>query len=530
MKTKIISILALLLTVTQGAWAASVNCLPSDIGKVLGTDGKVYATVAAAGGISNVSGMIAYVNGTTGIAIGPSDLNWNGTDGSVTMTVSEATTACNVYYTKTRPSAATTSWRLPSQADFNNMIGANGCQSADNLRNMIGRQASSCGCYGMQTDEGYWSSTSPESGIYYNLWSTNCDAVASQDNKKYVRPCFTFAVTPNYTISFNANGGSGSVASQTKFEDTDITLPSNGFTRDGYTFAGWNTQADGNGTSYAAGATYSANAAVTLYAQWTCNTATSGIDWNPSTKSGTFLMPAYNVEVSTELWYILKQDGTTPAGNETKTNVFLDRTLQSLPGDNKGWNTFCAPFDISADKVTALGMTVKAFTGSTLSGGTLTLHFETASSIAAGTPYLVQVASNLNFAADGNEFAGVSQDWTPVDVNPDKGVATFKAALTPVSMAANDKTILFVTGGNALTFPNTDGDMKAFRAYFELSESVEARAFAMSFGDEITSIDHSTLNIDHSSDAVYDLQGRKLSNSQMKKGLYIQNGKKVIIK
>jgi len=201
MKTKILSILALLLTVTQGAWAASVNCLPSDIGKVLGTDGKVYATVAAAGGISNVSGMIAYVNGTTGIAIGPSDLLWNSSDGSQKMPVSTAISACNGYG-KTRPSAATTGWRLPSQADFNNMIGSSGCESADNLRNMIGRQASSCGCYAMNTDEGYWSSTLSGSGVYYNLWATNCNAVASQDNEKYVRPCFTFNVTPNYTATF----------------------------------------------------------------------------------------------------------------------------------------------------------------------------------------------------------------------------------------------------------------------------------------------------------------------------------------
>ena len=50
----------------------------------------------------------------------------------------------------------------------------------------------------------------------------------------------------------------------------------------------------------------------------------------------------------------------------------------------------------------------------------------------------------------------------------------------------------------------------------------------MNFGDETTNIEHSTLNIEHSDNSVYDLQGRKVA--QPTKGLYIHNGKKVVIK
>ena len=71
-----------------------------------------------------------------------------------------------------------------------------------------------------------------------------------------------------YTVSYNANGGTGSPASQTKTYQTDLTLSSTTPTRDCFRFTGWNTEADGSGTSYAAGATYSADADVTLYAQW----------------------------------------------------------------------------------------------------------------------------------------------------------------------------------------------------------------------------------------------------------------------
>jgi len=57
---------------------------------------------------------------------------------------------------------------------------------------------------------------------------------------------------------------------QTANVPTALTL--NTFTRTGYTFSGWNTAANGTGTAYADGATYSFNADITLYAQWTVQT------------------------------------------------------------------------------------------------------------------------------------------------------------------------------------------------------------------------------------------------------------------
>lgn len=77
-----------------------------------------------------------------------------------------------------------------------------------------------------------------------------------------------------YTVAYNANGGAGAPASQTKTHGTTLALSSVKPTRTGYTFKNWNTAANGSGTSYASGASYTANAAVTLYAQWTINTYT----------------------------------------------------------------------------------------------------------------------------------------------------------------------------------------------------------------------------------------------------------------
>ncbi|MBV6396483.1 MAG: hypothetical protein HFACDABA_02081 [Anaerolineales bacterium] len=70
----------------------------------------------------------------------------------------------------------------------------------------------------------------------------------------------------NYVVTFNANGGTGTMSPQTAVAPTALTL--NAFTRAGYFFSGWNTLADGSGTAYADGATYPFAADATLYAQW----------------------------------------------------------------------------------------------------------------------------------------------------------------------------------------------------------------------------------------------------------------------
>ena len=242
-----------------------------------------------------------------------------------------------------------------------------------------------------------------------------------------------------------------------------------------------------------------------------------------------FSMPAYDVEVSTELWYKLSETGNNTA-YQSKTNVFLERTLNAKGAESKVWNSFCAPFDISAAKVTELGLTVKELTDATLSGETLTLTFSDASSIEGGKPYLVQVDNALDFTADGKEFAGIEPDWTPEPVEF-SGVVTFQPVLTPAAITANDMTVLFVSSAGKLTWPNAAGTIKAFRAYFKLASAMAAHEFVLDFGDGETTgivlIDNGQLRMDHSN--VYDLQGRKVENTA-KKGVYIQNGKKVVIK
>ncbi|MCR5434014.1 MAG: InlB B-repeat-containing protein, partial [Bacteroidaceae bacterium] len=73
----------------------------------------------------------------------------------------------------------------------------------------------------------------------------------------------------NYTVSFDANGGTGTMNDQRFNWNTQHALPASTFILDGYDFAGWNTKADGSGTNYSDGQTVDNLGDITLYAQWT---------------------------------------------------------------------------------------------------------------------------------------------------------------------------------------------------------------------------------------------------------------------
>lgn len=126
----------------------------------------------------------------------------------------------------------------------------------------------------------------------------------------------TIPALASYTVSYNANGGSGAPGNQTKWYGTNLTLSASKPSRTGYTFAGWNTNSSGTGTNYASGATYTGNATLTLYAKWTANTYT--VSYNANGGSGA-------------------------PGNQTKTygvNLTLSSTKPTRTNYNfLGWST-----------------------------------------------------------------------------------------------------------------------------------------------------------------------------------------------
>ena len=72
-----------------------------------------------------------------------------------------------------------------------------------------------------------------------------------------------------WNVTYNANGGTGTTATQMKKANQALTISANSFTRTNYVFSGWNTQANGSGTNVSPGFSYTDNEPLTLYAQWT---------------------------------------------------------------------------------------------------------------------------------------------------------------------------------------------------------------------------------------------------------------------
>lgn len=99
---------------------------------------------------------------------------------------------------------------------------------------------------------------------YAKVYDTGFSPSSADDYSPYLS---LPTIKRTFTVSYNANGGTGAPASQTKTYGVNLTLSSTIPTRAGYAFKGWATSSTG-AVAYQAGGTYSANSAVTLYAVW----------------------------------------------------------------------------------------------------------------------------------------------------------------------------------------------------------------------------------------------------------------------
>ena len=129
-------------------------------------------------------------------------------------------------------------------------------------------------------------------GVHYAATAAVTNGWISERWSSGTKNAYAEWTANTYTVSYNANGGSGAPGNQTKTYGVNLTLSSTKPTRTGYTFLRWNTKADGTGTSYNSGGTYSANSAVTLYAVWQANVTyivsydANGGSGAPATQSG----------------------------------------------------------------------------------------------------------------------------------------------------------------------------------------------------------------------------------------------------
>lgn len=247
------------------------------------------------------------------------------------------------------------------------------------------------------------------------------------------------------------------------------------------------------------------------------------------TYSGTFTMPASDAEISTELYYKLSAEeflSTNQNTYQNQTNFYLDRTLTK-----DVWNTFASPFAIASGDIETYfgaGAKMRKLCSTTIKeGNVLSLNFENATKIDVGYPYIVKPTVNVVDPTfdDVNDYINSYTHptrTTYVDFEPTLGKKT---------ITLNPEDILIMTSEGKLVHPSNLGDIKGYRGYFVLHEAAsQARAFVINFGDgETTEIDATLVNSEKVNSDVYDLQGRKVTQPT-KKGIYIQSGRKVIIK
>ena len=211
------------------------------------------------------------------------------------------------------------------------------------------------------------------------------------------------------------------------------------------------------------------------------------------------------------------------------------------------WNTICLPFDVEIegsvlDGAVARKLTATSITGDETTGQTLHLTFGDAVTVLeAGVPYIIKWAEGDNITDP--VFTGKAISNTePTTVTSQDGMVSFIGTYGTVSLAANDKSNIYFGSANKLLWPDQNVTVGAFRAYFKIGDddAVNAKSitgFVIDFGEndeEATGINEaaadSSLFTPHSSlSEWHTVDGSRLGGTPAAKGIYIHNGKKVVV-
>ena len=235
-------------------------------------------------------------------------------------------------------------------------------------------------------------------------------------------------------------------------------------------------------------------------------------------------------------FYILKATATDVTLDEEATyspeaayaNVTLKRTFV------EGWNGLVLPFDMTvADAKTKFNASdIKQFSGIEVDDtkGT-TLKFEDAESIEASTPVMIKVSSTPSsneYKIEGVFLNGKAK--VPVTYESGDVKYSFTGTYANESLAGQKFTL--IQGSKIYNYDGTESTVnaKTFRAYFlnESTEDAASKIYSVELDDTATAITEVKSNANGNADTIYDLQGRIVKTAV--KGIYIKNGKKVIVK
>lgn len=207
-------------------------------------------------------------------------------------------------------------------------------------------------------------------------------------------------------------------------------------------------------------------------------------------------------------------------------NVTLKRTFYK----DGEWNTLCLPFAV-ADAKTAFDNAELREVDTEKSNGN-TIVFKEATAIEAGKPYLIKWVNSSAAAVNvEKKFEGVTlvAAATPVEVN--NGGISFNGFYKMTEASELGASVAAIGAGNKL-FKVTEGKMKGFRAAFVLSSGAEATGYRVVIDGTATGIEDLVIDGVKANGRVYNLNGQYVGNSLngLQPGLYIQNGKKIVVK
>jgi hypothetical protein len=280
------------------------------------------------------------------------------------------------------------------------------------------------------------------------------------------------------------------------------------------------------------GSTQAASAYVVTSAPANLGTEITGVSY-------TILKPYTNGILFDGKYYVAPETMTLADNDvndvESVNDYVVDVTLsgRTLYKD-ANWNTLCLPFDVTiADSPLAgdnvVAKVLNAAQSSLDSDGKLTLKFSAApATIPAGTPFIVKW-NNTGIDLVNPVFNGVIVNNAVTSVEFGDGNASFVGTYSPFAITdENIRSILLLTSAGKLGYSKVNRTLGSCRAYILTTGTQAAREFVVDFGDgettNIQQVESGKLKVE----GYYDLQGRKVA--QPTKGLYIVNGKKVVVK
>ena len=229
------------------------------------------------------------------------------------------------------------------------------------------------------------------------------------------------------------------------------------------------------------------------------------------------------------------------AGTENST-LLAELSGQEAPVVLKGrtlfrdtkWNTICLPFDVTLEGSVLEGAIVKPLSDVTVADKHISLSFGVpVAEIAAGVPYIIK------WETAGDDIVDPSFGWVTInDGKPESqdfcdGNLSFVGYYDAWDITPEENSdIWYLKADNTLTHTGKPRTLKAFRTYFVISEDLSSGvdSFSLDFGDGETATGITEIADSSAPEGYYNLQGVKFDKAPKQKGVYIVNGKKVVVK